>query len=441
MKPIEVVYSFNDNYAELAAVSMTSLVYNTKRDCHIHIFENSLSRDILNKVIKIEDMYPNGKITVHHIPDEKFAEIADHRFGKETWYPMLAPEILYDLDKVLVLEPDTLICRDISELHDIELVDRYAAVMSYYLTIDEFDNHKPCIGWSRFNGGVILYNLKIIREKNLFDTYKITEAVKIMKPHYNEWIANESYQSLIFNSGNVILLEQKYNSYMLIERYLSPRLHRYFYFNFDEMYEAFNNPVVIHYVGKKPNVIPNNFMIDFRFAKWYDYLSLSPFSSSENDAERLEKLQKHITRFRDKPLKIDDYNKYCLLFDMMEAVEKLREFSAAGKKIAIYGAGLEGFRFSRLVRCMNVTIDIFCDSYKSGDNIDGITIEAPEVLESLCDKCAVVIAISKPEHFLEVQKKLIDMGYPEKHLLILREHLSNFVNCRKWSDMMSSFKL
>jgi len=182
-------------------------------------------------------------------------------------------------------------------------------------------------------------------------------------------------------------------------------------------------------------------MIDFRFAKWYDCLSLSPFSSSENDAERLEKLQKHITRFRDKPLKIDDYNKYCLFFDMMEAVEKLKEFSAADMKIAIYGASLEGFKFSRLFRFMNVTIDIFCDSYKSGDNIDRITIDPPEVLESLCGKCVVVIAISKPEHFLEVQKKLIDMGYPEKHLLILREHLSNFVNCRRWSDMMSSFKL
>jgi len=440
MKPIEVIYSFNDGYAELAAVSMTSLVYNTKRDCHIHIFENSLSKDTLDKIFKLEDMYANAKITVHHISDEKFVEVADKRFKKEAWYPLLAPEILGDLDKVLLLEPDTLVCRDISELYDIDLAGRYVAVRVNYLTIEECNFYDPAkAAFPKYNVGVTLYNLKAIRGKDLFNYTKLIETVKTIRPYYMRWLAQESYQGHIFHDDDIVRLDFKYNSVVWVKSFFS-----YAYFNkrndFHSIYEAINNPVVIHFSDRKPNMInDDNTRFDPRFSKWWNYLALSPFANPEKDGERLKNFKESITRIRGTMRTAEEYSEHCLYFDMMEAAERLKEFSVAGMKIVIYGVGVTGFRFIRFVRFMNVIVDNICDLLKSGNSIDGIKIDSPEILEELAGEAVVVIAIENPTVWTNVLKKLINMGYPEKHILPLYEHFA--VNGRKWSEVLQSFKL
>ena len=442
MKPIVIVYSFNEAYAELAAASMTSLVYNTKRNCHIHILQNGISEGTLDKILRLEAMYPNAKIIIHRIPEERFEEIADW-IGKEVWYRLLIPEILIDCDKALSLDADTIVCRDIAELYDMDLDDCYAAVNTFAPSLDEYDLTSPYYyhgdknNITTFNMGVILYNLKAIRDKDLFNMQTVIETVKTLKKAHTSamWLWEQSLQSYIFERENLKYLESKYNSHIVKYKLLDSRFLDIRY-NFDEMYESICNPVIIHYNSGKPNAIPNFIMYDHRFLKWWDYHAISPFSDPENDKQRLKAIIEHAKRFKDVPLNMLDYRNHCLFDDLMDASEKLKEFNAAGVKVIIYGAGVVGTKIIRLLKFNDVKIYKICDILKRGKSIDGIKIDAPEILKEFAGNAVVAIAIEEPRIWTDVVKMLTDMGYPKNHILPLFEQLA--VGGRKCRDVLAA---
>ena len=443
MEPIVTVYAFSDLYAEFAAVSMTSLLQNTKRECHIHIFEHSLSREARTRLFRLEDMYSNAKITIHHIPREKpeahniLEEITDLH-GKEVWYHTLAPEILHNFDKVLILDADTLICRDISELYDTDLGCACIAARIAAPSLEEYDLITWKRSFTRLNAGVMLCNLKTLREKDFFNTRRVVETVKKIRPFYPDkgWAVIETFCSYIFKRDHLIRLAGKYNSSCLMNMsdiYFDQRV------DFSELYEAVNDPVVIHFIYNKPNMPPENKMYDFRYAKWWEYLSISPYANPERDKEKFEEFKRKDRSFRDTPLGKEDYRRLCLFDDLLEAGEKLKQLSSVGMKIAVYGAGDYGFQFIRLARLMNVKVDYICDMLKCGRVMDGIEIDSPEILSGIAGDTVVVIAIEEPRVWTEIKKKLICMGYPEKHILPVYEPFA--VGGRKWCEVLEAVSL
>jgi len=441
MEPIVVVYSFNDAYAELAAVSMTSLLHNTKRDCHIHIFKNSVSDDVMTKILKLEEMYQNAKITVHHIPDKAFVEVADKHYGKETWYPLLTPEILSDLDKALILEPDTLVCRDVSELFDIDLGSHPLAA--------NFRTSPP--GWSlptwfcnkstNFNAGVLLLNLKYIRENDSFDMKNLVGIVKRIRSLYgiDMWFAQETYLNYIIDHVSVSYLDIKYNFTLS-----SPNLWRLemYLFNmetrFIELRNAFTNPVIRHYVCDKPNSKLCKHSLD-SVLSWWKYRTISPFANQEKDAECLEEIVAYRRCSRNSPISYFDYCYRYFSSDIPEAIERLKELVDAGKKIAIWGIGRMGTVFIRLSRIMNLMPDVICDMSKCGTKLDGMEINSPGILKDMATDSIVVIAIEDPAIWLDVKKKLLNMDFPEKHILTLCEPLA--LGGRRWNEVLQSVAL
>lgn len=448
MKQIEVVYAFNDKYAELAAVSMTSLLHNTKRDCHIHIFENSVSTSVFDKLRKLETLYANAKITVHHIADELFEELADTAFGKEVWYKLLVPEILCDVDKALVLDCDTLVCRDISELYDIELGNSYAAVSTRVPEIEQYDlTAYHYLKDTNFNAGVMLYNIKRIRETNIFNMEELVETANHLRANSGvRWLPEQSYLNYIFDREHLIRIERKYNStfYKHIFNLLYPSqpLNQYdLRYDFNEMYEAINSPVIVHYTYCNPNTVPEfaHMRYDFRYLEWWKHHALSPFANPQEDKARLDAVLKHDKRYRGTVLDKGDYIKLCLFDDFMEAASKLRKLSEAGMKILVYGAGVMGVCFIRLARYMDVKIDLICDLKKSGITIDGMKVRPPKVAREYRGKAIMVIAIERPQIWSAVYREMIDIGFPEHHLFPILEPLA--CGGRSWVDVLESVKL
>ena len=437
-EPIVIVYSFNDSYAELAVVSMTSLLYNTKRNCHIHIFENSVSKDVMNKILKLEEMYSNAKIIFHHIPDDKFEEVADNPNGKETWYPLLAPEILSDLDKSLILEPDTLVCRDISEWFDMDLGDFHVAAARIIFP-ENTDSVLIAAGRRSWIGAsLMLFNLKAIRKNDSFNMCKLAKIVNSVQPLFSNWCNQASYLNYVLKRQHLIIMPVKYNSTFrknFSRNYLNSE------FDFNEIYEAVNEPVIIHFVGEKPNNAKNlTNSYDFRYLKWWEYLALSPFANPEKDKKRLETFIENDLRLRGVALNVQDYKNKCLFDDWLEATEKLKKLSLAGMKIIVYGVGQIGFKFIRFARLMNLKVDKVCDLLMCGLTIDSICIEDPEILifreGGGMNNTIVVIAIEEPKVWSEILQKLKGAGFAKKHIFPIFEHLA--VNGRKWNEIIRS---
>jgi hypothetical protein len=281
--------------------------------------------------------------------------------------------------------------------------------------------------------------MKAIRESDIFNMQKLIKNVETIRPYAGTWLAEQSYQSYLFPTERLVFLEYKYNSLFCANLRGDICNFSKTTYSFEETYEAFNNPTIIHFKTQKPFYMPQQFpaiLVDVRYAKWYEYLALSPFSDAETAAERLKVFQEYIQKYRNVPLNPNKYIERCLFFDFLDATEKLKEFSAAGMKVAVYGVGIKGFQFIRFARCMNVSVDIICDVYRCGKHLDGIKISPPEILQGLRDECIVVIAILDAETWMEVKNTLVAMGIPEKRILPLYEHFA--VGGRKWRDVLGS---
>jgi len=426
MEPVVTVHSFNEAYAELAAVSITSLVHNNPtRDCHAHIFENSVSNEALSKILTIGQKYPNARLTVHHIPDEAFAEIADGHYGKETWYPLLAPEMLRDCNKALVLEPDTLVCRDISELFDMDLRDSPMACH-----ILNFSNMAP--GKTKyFNAGVMLFNLGALRNADSFNARELTSVVLGMRarwPSNHLWVAQESYLNCVFDHDALCHIPFKYHMAGRMVTWCDPSI------GFDEIFDGFSNPAIIHFVGPKPDRFGTHLPL---LQKWWVCHALSPYANPQRDATRLQEIMEHRKQQRNS---ICTYTQYCddyLLDDMLEAIDKLKCFSQNGMQIVFYGAGHWGTVFSRIARAMGLAPDKICDRGKCGTTIDGIAVESPNLLNgTTTTNTIVVMAIMEPRTLTNAKNAILGFGIPENHILPIFEQLA--LGGRRWDEILNS---
>jgi len=432
MEPIVTIHSFNDAYAELAAVSITSLVHNhPSRDCHVHIFENSISEEVAAKILAIGQKYPNAKIAVHHISDDAFAEVADECYGKETWYPLLAPEILSDLDKALLLEPDTLVCRDISDLFDMQLGD---SPMACHLRKSVTPDHQATGQPTYFNAGVLLFNLRYIRENDAFNMRNLTNFVKAARLRFSlsPWYAQEYYLNCILDHSSLLHYPFKFNFFP----FASFLLFNSNDIDFGEICEALSNPAILHYTGTKPNDSLCRASLN-TIEKWWEYHALSPFADSS--ATRFHEIIEYRNTLRGPLCSLANYTQYLFFDDIVEAIEKLKRFSEKGIRVVFYGAGYSGVVFARIARAMGLVPDKVCDRSKFGTTIDGINIESPDVLRLDNGNTIVVIAIMEPQILTEVKNTLLGFGIPEYHILPVFEQLA--LGGRRWGEILESVHL
>lgn len=178
---ITIVYITDANYAMITAVSIQSLKVhrdrNKKYDVYVIVHGitqeqrdrfQSMQEDgfcvILKEQLQIDETYATDKIHVTPVALTKFH----------------LPAMFEDLDKILYLDGDTIIQKDISAVFEEQIDEYYLAAVQ---DIGPLLTHKPSIRIklhmeqdTYFNSGVMLLNLKKMRKDNvtpkLFDYKK-----------------------------------------------------------------------------------------------------------------------------------------------------------------------------------------------------------------------------------------------------------------------------
>lgn len=174
---IPVVYSVDNNYTIPLCTSIKSLVKNNKQGNYkIYILYSKNNLSDWNKFLISLNSESNFEIEFVQIDDKLFADFITspecNYISKETYYRFILPSKLSQFDKVLYLDCDTIILSDIRELYNTDITDFYIAGADDY-TKDGFCKR---LNISEYvNAGVLLFNLKKIREENfqqkLFDYY------------------------------------------------------------------------------------------------------------------------------------------------------------------------------------------------------------------------------------------------------------------------------
>ena len=199
---LPIVLITDNNYVIPTIVTITSLLanryYNTKY--RIYVLGNSLSKKSKDLFSQIPDI---SLINLH-----KFFLDFEGTHGHVSAAALLKfklAEMFPQYDKILYLDTDMIIQKDLSELFNIQLEDKYAAVVKDMKGMENCAAHKRLQLEAYFNSGMMLLNLDRLRKDKIFDKlidYKKNKDIRAFM--------DQDCFNAVFN-GNVIYLPCTYN--------------------------------------------------------------------------------------------------------------------------------------------------------------------------------------------------------------------------------------
>jgi len=172
-KVIPVVFAGNEAYLYYAAVAIQSIYENSSEaylyDINIFVDE-TVSENMRKRLGSLE--YSNLKITLWDMRNtfDGIDLYSVGHYSRQMYYRWLIPEVLSKYDKVLYLDCDIVVNRDIARLYDITLGENYAAAVPNFLR-DSLINHvQNRLGLplaEYYNSGVLVINCRKWIEQRL----------------------------------------------------------------------------------------------------------------------------------------------------------------------------------------------------------------------------------------------------------------------------------
>jgi len=264
MKTVNVCFITDIGYAVPTAVAVQSLIENRGKSTKYNIyivavnldndkiatFTNLANRDCRIRVITTRNMYDN--IDTNHLYVSKAALL---KFDLPNMFP--------ELNKILYLDSDILVLGDLLELYNTDLSDKYAAVVPDMAGM-LYGNHHTKFGFDKyFNSGVMLLNLKKMRND------KISEKLIDYKLHKDVGdFMDQDCLNYVFQQ-NVIYISPMYN-WMAgnISGFTNDEIQKFYDITETDLDNIRQNPVVLHLTNKHKPWNSNNAV---GYYLWWQY--------------------------------------------------------------------------------------------------------------------------------------------------------------------------
>ena len=180
VNPIIIAFACDEGYSKHVAVVMQSILANaTMADRHeFHILTMNLSLDAENRLVEIAT---RGKATVlvHRVDARLLGGFPTASLPLEAYLRLLLPDLLPEYEKILYLDADIIVMDSLSKLWDFSIghtaiaaaIDTIAilkgsSILEHFKSLQLPDRHVY------FNSGVLLLNLKSLREMQLLEVVK-----------------------------------------------------------------------------------------------------------------------------------------------------------------------------------------------------------------------------------------------------------------------------
>lgn len=269
MNIVPVIFAFDNNLNEAAAVCFYSLLKNSNKDTfyRIHILHSPVIKLDEKYLKRVTDLYDNCEILFHPV-DQTFEEAYEIRHvTKATYYRLLIPLLFPQYDRVIYADVDIIFRRDLNDAYNIDFGDNYlAACLDMGMNsfdMDHINTLKIVKQWEYIQAGFIVMNLELIRRDSLVDKF-IAEASQNYK-YQDQDILNvvchnrikylEPYWNV--NDGAYIRF---YGEKDILPEWIT-----------EESIEEAKEHGNIHYSGYKPW---NGFSVAFDI--WWEYYRKSP---------------------------------------------------------------------------------------------------------------------------------------------------------------------
>lgn len=312
---VPVVMAFDEGYVGYAGALIQSIVEHasSSKNYDLIVFSDDLtskSRKLLDKIVRekknislrifdVSSFYGNNAMNVHM------------HFSKETYYRLKIPDILKNYEKVVYIDSDTIVQKDLWHLYEVDMGDKLIAAVKDYVMAGfckyKTPSHKNCGGLpaddylkkylnlkridTYFQAGVIVFNNVLLRKSNY--TSKLDELLSGRV----YWFLDQDILNMALE-GRVHFLDPRWNTLFgngtlnTFFKGLPGRDH-------DEFFESLKDPYIIHFAGdRKPWFYPD---IDFadvfwsysRKTPWYE-LNISRIKTNEqkNETQKIQRIKK-----------------------------------------------------------------------------------------------------------------------------------------------------
>ncbi len=174
---IHIAFATDNNYAPYCSVAIQSIKETTCSQCEVYVLTDGLSSENESKLIGMSDGLVQVQMVDVSAKLQEAGTFGLHYLSKSTYYRLYLAELLPALERILYLDCDVIVCRDLSDLWSTELSDCYVAAcqdLGFRLPdwpgktagVQTLANEGVDYG-HYFNGGIILMNLAAMREDNL----------------------------------------------------------------------------------------------------------------------------------------------------------------------------------------------------------------------------------------------------------------------------------
>ena len=116
-KTVHIALAADRRYLPFAAIAVASGAANTVRPIVFHFLHEDLT-DLDLRAFDFLEHFPHASLRVHKISDAFFRDWPAMRWSRAIYYRLILPDLLPDLEKIIYLDSDLLVLRDLSELFD-----------------------------------------------------------------------------------------------------------------------------------------------------------------------------------------------------------------------------------------------------------------------------------------------------------------------------------
>lgn len=268
---MNIAIASNQNFSKYLYVMLTSLLENNSHTiCDIYLLSADFNDEQINRIKNLIVQYNQNfhfiQIKTSMFPDDlPFNE----KITIETYFRLALPELLPpDLDRILYLDVDLIVNQSLQELYEMDFEGKYfiachdmTNISAQYVAGSQlFAELREHPDFQYFNAGVLLFNLKKLREINSFSLIMAQASdIKDSLGFHDQDLLN-----YIFWKNIKYVDAKKYN---LIARSTFNMGYHYLW--------AREHAAIIHYAGPKPW---DHKCVRYDLEKfWWDYAKKTPF--------------------------------------------------------------------------------------------------------------------------------------------------------------------
>lgn len=274
---INIVFICDDGYVLPTTVAITSIIHNKNKDTAINI--NIIGKNLNKTNREIIDQIKAKNVIVNYIDVQDTLNLSVNNTHLLSNIPANSsallkfniPKLLPNIDKVLYLDGDIIVQNDLSVLYGWNISEVYgAAVKDIGIGIPK---ELAKLKGNYFNSGVMLLNLKKMREDNISE-----KLCKYRENGYNRFMDQDAFSWVFY--GKTLFLPIKFNLLYSVYKYdtYETIADNYRVEGCKTKKELLNNATIVHLCSREK---PWKYYVPTFSDLFKKYYALSPYKNNE----------------------------------------------------------------------------------------------------------------------------------------------------------------